>query len=150
MAVKLDYDLRDALPYIKARVLESQHEYDMLVAKSPSYKSNDDELQPSQSSASVRSSHSGQSHHGSICPYREMIAEPRAETSPDPAHEHLRDDEATSFECASQDSRCCLTDEENTPSISAAMPSKAGQETSSGTEFRLEEIRQPAQHTDPH
>ena len=141
MSSELEYDLRDVLAYIRARVLESQQAYESLAAGSThTHDSIDSGSLRSQSTASFCSSHSAQSHNNSPCAYREIIAGSRAEISPDRYQQHRRDEEAIHSEPSSQDSRFSSIRSEDTPAIGTTTPSESQHKSSYESNPRPEEF----------
>jgi hypothetical protein len=151
MSSELEYDLRDVLAYIRARVLESQQAYESLAAGSThTHDSIDSGSLRSQSTASFCSSHSAQSHNNSPCAYREIIAGSRAEISPDRYQQHRRDEEAIHSEPSSQDSRFSSIRSEDTPAFGTTTPSESQHKSSYESNPRPEKIRTTVQHKEPH
>jgi len=160
MSSEFEYDLRDALAYIRARVLESQQEYDALVAGGTHTHENiDSGSLYSQSSTSVFclsrnvsicSSCSVQSQHNSPSTYREIVAKLYAEIFRDGSQQHLRDAETLCSE-SNQDSRCNELRSGNIPAVSTATPLQPRRRFSFQPDDRPEEETcTHAQHIEPH
>lgn len=159
MSKEFEYDLSDALAYIRARVRESQQEYDALVADSThTHDSIDSGSLHSQSSASayclsrsvsVCSSQRAQSRNDLASSYQKTIAELHADMFLDGSQQHMRDDEATSPDPSSLEPRCDGVRSEDVPAISTSTPFEPRRKSSFELETKPERILTPTHHTKP-
>ena len=158
MSSELEYDLSDALAYIRARVRENQQEYDQLVAGSTQdhdsidsgslYSQYSTSMLALSRNASVCSSHSARSQNAPERAYEGTVAGLHAWTFPDYPQQQLRDEEATLPELLTHSGSSPVRSE-NTPAISTSTPYKPQRKFSFEYENKPEEICTPAQHTGP-